>query len=193
MSISRRFFPILIMSLLTGSVLGQQMIGMSYNMGFPLGDMKQEVKNGSYIGFGIEGRQFMQNDISFGVSFNWNKFQSQKSTGVVSGNEERKIDTFPLLLNLHYYLFEEQTQVRPYFGLNGGTYFINNRLATSAGIKQQKSWYFGFAPEIGLLIRMVTDLNMMFMVRYNYAVKSGASYNYEYWTIHITFVSVSIL
>jgi hypothetical protein len=186
-------FLIPILFIAVGSVIGQQMIGMSYNMGFPQGDMKQQVENGSYVGFGIEGRQFMQSDISFGVSFNWNKFKSERSAGALNSNEERKIDTFPILLNLDYYLFDEETQVRPYFGLNGGTYFINNRAATSTGLVQQKSWHFGVAPEIGLLVHMFSDLDMMFMVRYNYAVKSGGSYDYEYWTIHITFVSVSIL
>ncbi len=186
---------ILLLSLLCLAfpVSGQQILGMSYNMAFPQGDMKIKAGSDSYIGFGIEGRQFFHPDLTFGVSFNWNKFQNTVLRTGTLGTEERKIDTFPLLLNLHYYLFEETSTVRPLFGLNAGTYFINDRLFTATGLRQQKNWHFGIAPEIGLFSRIVSDLHLLVLLRYNYAMESGGAGNYEYWGLHFTFVSVSIL
>jgi hypothetical protein len=178
---------------LTLPVSGQQMLGMSYNMAFPQGDMKIKAGSDSYIGFGIEGRQFFHPDLTFGVSFNWNKFNTTVPRIGTPGTDERNIDTFPLLLNLHYYLFEEASTVRPLFGLNAGTYFINDRLFTSTGLRQQKHWHFGFAPEIGLYTRIMSDLHLLILLRYNYALESGGAGGYEYWGLHFTFVSVSIL
>jgi len=187
------YLPVLFIIFISRAGYGQQLFGMSYNMGFPQGDMKSKMNNNSYLGFGIEGRQYIHPDISFGISFNWNKFQSSESIIGLPGIEERKIDSFPLLLNLHYYFFEEHDELRPYFGLNAGTYFINNRLLSSAGPRQDKNWHFGFAPELGIMMRLMSDLNMLIMIRYNYAVESGGSGNYEYWGVHFTFVSISIL
>jgi len=178
-------------------VYSQQMLGMSYNMGLPQGEMKSQIDNNSYLGFGIEGRQFIHADISYGISFNWNKFQSGNIRPALPGTpaeiEERKIDSFPLLLNIHYYLSAEHHSYRPCFGLNAGTYFINNRVITPVGLRQQKNWHFGFAPELGVIIRLVSDLHLLIMGRYNYALGSGGSYDYEYLGIHLTFVSISIL
>ncbi len=193
------FFNLSIISILSVYLpaYGQQMLGMSYNMGFPQGEMKSQIDNNSYIGFGIEGRQFVQGNISYGISFNWNKFRNSSTFFALPGNpggiEERKIDSFPLLLNLHYYLSAEHRDLRPSFGLNAGTYFINNRVITPVGMRQQKNWHFGFAPELGVMIRLISDLHLLIMGRYNYALGSGGSYDYEYWGIHLTFVSVSIL
>ncbi len=177
MNVSSRYFFMLTMLFLCGGVYAQQMIGMSYNMGFPQGEMKSQIEHNSYVGFGIEGRQFFHTDITFGVSFNWNKFSTDKTiisaVPGASGYEERKIDCFPLLLNLHYYFFGENDAFRPFFGLNAGTYFINNRVATVNGLRQQKNWHFGFAPEMGIMTRVMSDLHLMVMVRYNYALQSG--------------------
>ncbi len=157
--------------------------------------MRDFIENTSYAGFGIEGRQFRSEHIALGLSFGWSKFQQESKS--FSGNtveiEDHLLDSFPLLFNGSYFLFDEIAKFRPFAGLNTGVYFINARGTSGRGTFQDKSLYFGVAPEIGFLAEMFYDLNVMFFLRYNYNIKFSGPDTYPYLTIHITLVSVSIM
>jgi hypothetical protein len=163
-------------------------------MSIPQGEMKDFIDQTSYSGFGVEGRQFINEHTSLGLTFNWSKFKQSFAEYSVTNVqiEERLVDSFPLMFNASYYLFEEPDPFRPYAGINGGIYFINSRLLGVQSGFQDKSLYFGAAPEAGLLMELFYDLNLMLFVRYNYAIKSAAARKYSYWTIHFTMVSISI-
>ena len=186
-------FPLLTILLLP-PLYGQQIFGLSYNISIPQGETHDFIENTSYTGFGIEGRQFINEKITLGLSFGWSKFQqeSKQFSGNTGEIEEHLLDSFPLLFNGSYFLFGETAGFRPFAGLNTGVYFINARKFSGAGTFQDKSLYFGVAPEIGFLAAMFSDLNMMLFLRYNYNIKFSGSNSYPYLTIHLTFVSISI-
>jgi hypothetical protein len=176
------------------TLVAQQIMGISYNIGIPHGEMKDFINQTSYTGFGIEGRQFINEHAALGLTFNWSKFnQTFKDYSATNVHaEEHLVDTFPLLFNASYYFLNEPDAFRPFAGMNAGVYFINSRrLGMETGVKD-KSLYFGLAPETGFLLEMFYDLNLMVIARYNYAVKSAAARKYAYWTIHLTFVSIKI-
>ena len=175
-------------------VSAQQMIGLSYNISVPQGEMKDFIDETSYSGFGVESRQFINENTALGLTFNWSKFK-QSFTTYSAGKveiEERLVDTFPLMFNAGYFFFNEPDPFRPFAAINGGVYFINSRRLGGQTGFQDKSFYFGLAPEAGILMEMFYDLNLLFFARYNYAVKSAEARKYSYWSIHFTLVSISI-
>ena len=190
-----KFLIILTTCILYQSVFSQQLLGLSYNVGMPVGEMRDFVDETSYVGFGVEGRQFKNQNLAYGLSFGWNKFQQESinQTGNVNEIEDHLVDSFPLLLNLDYYLFDEVAKFRPYGGLNAGIYFINARKISSTSAFKDKGFHFGFAPEIGFLTELSYDLKLMVFMRYNYAFKSAEYSEYTYISIHFSFVSISIL
>jgi hypothetical protein len=176
-------------------IYSQQIMGLSYNISLPQGDTREFIDNTSYAGFGIEGRQFINEQISIGLSFSWSKFRQELKQ--ISGNtvilEENLLDSFPLIFNASYYMFDEPAGFRPYAGFNAGVYFINARRISTQRSFQDKSLYFGVAPEIGFFAEMFYDINMLIFMRYNYTIKFSGAGNYPYISLHFTLVSVSIL
>jgi outer membrane protein len=185
----------IIVLLFSTPIYSQQILGLSYNISIPQGDMREFIDNTSYAGFGIEGRQFINEQISMGLSFGWSKFrqESQQVSGTTIILEENLLDSFPLVFNASYYMFDEATGFRPYAGFNAGVYFINARRISTQRSFQDKSLYFGVAPEIGFFSEMFYDINMLIFMRYNYTVKFSGPGTYPYFTLHFALVSVSIL
>jgi hypothetical protein len=177
------------------SLYGQQLIGLSYTVAIPHGDTREFIDQTSYAGFGIEGRQFINDQISLGLSFGWSKFsqESQQISGTTVNIEENLLDSFPLVFNASYYMFDEPAGFRPYAGFNAGVYFINARRISTQQSFQDKSLYFGAAPELGIFAEMFYDINMLIFLRYNYTIKFSGSGNYPYFSLHFTLVSISIL
>ena len=169
-------------------------MGLSYVVGIPSGEMREFIDQTSFLGFGIEGRQFINENVAFGVTFNWSKFRETESVREVNriDNQEHLIDTFPLLLNIDYYFLSEIATFRPFTGINTGIFFINRRDLTARGIFQDKNWHFGFAPEAGFMLELFYDLNLMMIARYNLPLASSSAYQYYYWSLHFTFVSIRI-
>ncbi len=187
----------LVLFFLLTNLNAQQLLGLSYVVSAPRGDTRAFIENTSYAGFGIEGRQFVNDHFAVGMTFGWSKFQQQVQS--IDGNtvtiEDHLLDSFPLLFNGSYFLFKETSEFRPYAALNSGVYFINARTTDPKDFKifQDKSLYFGISPEIGMLAEMFNDLNLLLFLRYNYNIKFSGPGKYPYLSIHLTLVSVSIL
>ena len=196
----KKILFIIVSLLLVMNVFGQEMMsGLSYNMGMTTGDTRDFVQDYSWRGFGFEVRSFRGDNFSVGGSFSWNIFdektgeliQLQKARGAVSGTQIRYINSFPLMLNAHYYFGDPSSRVQPYVGLNVGTYYITQRLEIGVLALEENNWHFGLAPEIGLMFPTYSGSIFFINARYNYAFKAGQTVggnegsDWQYWGFNV--------
>jgi outer membrane protein W len=173
-------------ALLTATAVGQnQMSGISWNIGIPTGQMSSYMDKISYGGFGVEFHKFTGENTSVGILFSWNvwsnltgdiiPFSNGGVSGAVSGTQIRYYNSFPILLNVHYYLNEKNAEFRPYAGLNVGTYYILQRLDIGTWSLSNDQWHFGLAPEAGFMVEVSNRTYLNVNARYNYAFDSGST------------------
>ena len=176
----KKIIFILFSLVLTMNVFGQEvMSGLTYNMGTTVGETRDFVEDYSWRGFGFEVRNFRSDNFSVGGSFSWNLFDQKTSevieleNGAASGTQIRYLNAFPLFLNAHYYFGDGSSQLRPYLGLNVGTYYMIQRLEIGIFALESDAWHFGMAPELGFMITGMSGSSFFANVRYNYAFEAG--------------------
>jgi hypothetical protein len=178
-------------------VQAQQIFGMSYDVSFPTSNTKEFVSNVSVLGFGLDARRMTHSKYSYGITFHWNSFTDDRLERISSeGNtisiDDRSMESFPLLINGHYYLFSDVESFRPFIGGNIGTYFIITRRLVDGVKRSDTGWQFGIAPDVGFLLHFMQDLHVMLTLRYNYAFKAGGSPAQSYFNIMFGLVSISL-
>jgi outer membrane protein W len=193
----RKVFVILIGLFLAVNVFGQEMMsGISYNMGLPNSMTRSFVQNYSWRGFGFEVRSFRSDNLSVGGSFSWNIFAEKTDkiiyleNGAASGTQIRSLNVLPLMLNSHYYLGTPAGRMRPYVGINVGTYYIVQRLEIGVLSLEDNNWHFGLAPEFGIMFSSYSGTIFFVNARYNYAFKAGQDLkgqgkDWAYWGINV--------
>ncbi len=165
------------------SLSAQQFMGvLSYSTAIGNGNTGDFISDFSYKGFQFEGRTFTNRNWTFGGTFGWNIFDTKSSKLIhledgnnvsdIQGTQVRYINSFPMMLNGHYYFFKRKSPVRPFMGMNIGLYYITQRFQLGVYEKESSNWHFGFAPEVGLLIP-VGDVAIMANAKYNYALTTG--------------------
>ena len=184
--------------MLVVNVFSQEMMsGLSYNMGLTTSNTSDFVSDYSWRGFGFEIRSFRGDNFSVGGSFSWNVFDEKTGDviyfdrGAASGTQIRILNSFPLMLNAHYYLGQFSDRVRPYIGLNVGTYYIRQRLEIGVIAFDNSNWHFGLAPEIGVMFPTYSGSMFFMNVRFNQAFKAGSGVagteakDIQYWGFNI--------
>ena len=179
------FITILIALSSLGAMAQDGLFAVTYSMAMPLGSTSDYISKFSPRGFGVEGRGFLNDNISLGGSFTWNVFFEElknetftQGTESITANQFRYINTYPINFTAHYY-FGDYGSTRFNVGLGLGAYKINRR--TEFGIFQVEHnyWHFGLAPEAGVLIPLGASTDIMLSVRYNYAFKTeGVDYSW---------------
>jgi len=196
--------------LLSSATFAQEFISdFTWNFAFPIGNTKDYISDNSFRGFAIEGRRFMDKNLSVGLFFGWNIFDKRVGDpinidgegygGTVSGTQIRYINSFPLMVNAHYY-FGKRKDLRFYLGAGAGVYYILQRLDLGVWIIQNDNWHLGLAPEAGILVPLGDNQSHILVnVKYNYAFDSGTGIggnedNYHsYWGINFGFAFSSLL
>jgi hypothetical protein len=178
-------------------VYAQQIFGLSYDVSFATSETKEFVSNTSVLGFGLDARKMTHSKYSYGITFHWNSFKDDRlerddSDANVITIDDRSLDSFPLLVNGHYYFFSELESFRPFVGGNVGTYFIITRRMVDGNPRSDTNWHFGLAPDIGFLLHFMHDVHLMVTLRYNYAFKTGGSPARSYLSVLFGMVSISL-
>ena len=169
---------------------------IAYSTAAPLGKTGDYIGNYSWRGMSVEGRYFIQTNLSLGFYTAWNVFNETLSdheqnfeNGVLYGKQYRYINAYPILMMGHYH-FLPNSAVRPYLGAGLGVYSMNRRTEMGLYYSETKSWHFGVQPEAGLWFDVAPYVNLMIAAKYNYAVKTNKSDAYSFLNINIgmTFV-----
>ena len=158
----------------------QGIFSISYDIGLPIGGTSDYISKTSLRGFGVEGRWFATDNLSYGGSFSWavfyEEFDAQEwevdDTRTVYGRQFRYINSYPLMATLHYY-FGEWDATRMYAGAGIGAQKIDERTEFGIYTINKNKWRFGFAPEVGVLIPVNYSSSINLSAKYQYAVKAG--------------------
>lgn len=155
---------------------GDSYSAVTYNMGLPTGDTKDFASPYSWRGMGLEFRKMNSPNTSIGFSLGWNVFHEETNetfeiasgSGSASGNQDRTINAFPIMVGFQYYLGQEGA-ARPYVGLSGPGYYMIQRLDIGVFSFEDDGWNWGLAPEIGFLVPLQSEATLLLNIRYNYA------------------------
>ena len=148
----------------TASFAQQTYWSFNYHMSFGAGKQADYIADGSFRGWGVDGRGFLTQNMSVGGSFSWEVFDqiyrdlephelsvTDDISGAISGVQYRFINTLPIMVNAHYYLGQDGA-IRPYAGLSIGTAYTEQRTDIGFVSIQSNGWGFAVQPEIGAMI-----------------------------------------
>lgn len=174
------------------SAFAQGMFGISYDIGVPLGNTADFIGKSSFRGFGIEGRGFITDYLSYGGSFNWAVFYEEvgpdlftsEDNATIYGKQFRYINSYPIMGTMHYY-FGEWDETRIYAGGGIGAQIINQRTDVGLYSVEDNRWTFALAPEIGVLIPVNYNSSINLAVKYQYGVKVNDSDSFSSLTFKI--------
>ena len=162
-----------------------------WNMGFPIGDLKDFTDQPSFRGFSINGQGFVTDNIAVGGILGWNVFyenlgfvEEDYGTAKVYGYKRRYVNAMPLLVTGQYYF--TQSGIQPYIGVGVGTYYIESRDFTGIYYLQGKDWHFGLAPEAGLIMPFGSgDAGLHIGFKYNMAAKTKNEPGYQWFGVNV--------
>ena len=194
-----KILTILMISIfLISNLRAQQILGISYDISVPTSDTEQFVSNTSLVGFGLDARKMTHSKYSYGITFHWNSFKDDRlevlneEGGNTISIDDRSLESFPLMVNSHYYFFSDVESFRPFLGANLGTYFIITRRFVDGIKRSDTDWHFGLAPDVGFMLHFMQDVHVTLTLRYNYAFKTGGASAQSYFSLLFGFVSVSL-
>ena len=174
-------------------VHGQGFIyNINWNIGIPTSDLKDFLSDEdiSLGGVSVDYRRFIQDNITVGGYFAWDFFNGSTQEMIniddvdVSGFQRMFVNSFPIMLNSHYY-FKKQGDVRPYGGIGLGVVRSLQRVSIGTFDFQNNNWHFGLYPEVGLLIPVGEYGNAMVGGKYMVAFATNDSIDYTYFSINI--------
>ena len=185
---------ILAVSLSFAAYSQSSIYSMNYTMGFAAGDMAKYIGSASFRGFTFEGRGFVSDNVTVGGLFTWQTFYEEQrgatyeeGTLTLTGNQYRYINAFPMLVQAHYYLDDDQYSPRVYLGGGLGAYKINKRTEVGTWALEERKWHFGVSPEVGILLPVSMNTQFNISMRYHYAVKTNNAPAYSWFGLSVGF------
>ncbi len=177
-----KLVAVLLASVLLASAAHAQdyWFGVSYDTSMPLEDTKEFAGDFSWLGLSLEGRKMVNDNASVGFVFAWHEMDKEftgvapVSQGVdVFAAQKRYINSFPMLVNAHYYL-GQPGKPRLHVGLGLGAYLIERRVELGEiYVLDEDTWHFGIAPEAGIAWRVGWQAAGLISVRFNWASPGG--------------------
>lgn len=186
-------FIVLITGALITPAFAQSSFSIQYAMGFG-GNMNSYVSSTSLQGATFEYKLYPQPNISIGIDAGWNHFYERraydtytKGTLSLTGVQYRTADAIPIFVTTSFYMSPGE-KINPYIGLGIGTMYVSR--FTDMGIWRltEDDWHFGLKPEAGILVSANPDMDILFGLRYNYAVATSDTMEQTFLTFNIGFV-----
>ncbi|HZK06594.1 MAG TPA: outer membrane beta-barrel protein [Bacteroidales bacterium] len=174
---------------------GQQALwNITYEVSLPMGETQDFIGRTSFRGIGVEGRWFVDNNVTIGAGIHWNTFYEKKDkvttvieNTTITGTHFNYINAFPFYANAAYY-FNEGSYIRPFAGINIGTIYSEERMDVGLYTLTDDPWRFALAPEVGVLIQTYGGLNFNLNVRYNHGFQTNDNKALSYIGINAGFV-----
>jgi hypothetical protein len=164
---------------------------VTYQMAVPTGELSDFTGKTSFRGFGIEGRAFVDNNVSIGGGVHWNVFYEKKDKVTtemdnltVTGTHFNYVNAFPIYANAAYY-FNEGSYFRPYMAVNTGVIYTTYRKDVGLYSFENDAWKFALTPEVGVLIESYDRANFTVNFRYNIGLKTPETDMLSYLGINV--------
>lgn len=176
----KKYIIILLILVATVGVNAQSMWNITYDMSAPLGATKDFADAGSFRGFGIDGRQFLSENITVGGSWNWNVFYERREqvlfeideTKTIHGDQFRTGNYMPFMVNSHYYLGEDGG-IRPFIGTGAGVIWKEELIQVGTYyVQNDNAWQFGITPEVGVFFPVGSAGFLYCSAKYTYGVST---------------------
>jgi len=163
----------------TGILKAQSTATVAYSVGFPSGDLKDFIGKSSFRGIQLDFQKMIQENIGVGVSFGWNVFYQEMSSGTYTidnvslyGKQWRYSNHIPMLISSTYYLKPGES-INPYVGLGVGVTYSRRNTDMNLYTIERDGWNFTMQPAIGLLIEASDVTKVNISGRYNQGFKAG--------------------
>ncbi len=163
-----------------------QMLNLNYQIGLPLGDIKDFTSKASFRGMDLEYHYFLNERFSIGAAIGWNvyyddkdnvtqdfTFSESEKVYTISGHQFRYINTIPMLAIGRYYTMDKSKPIRPYIGVGIGSCWTEKRLELGQFASTISRWQFQVSPEIGMYAPVSDQFAFNFSARYNYGTKAA--------------------
>ncbi len=170
--------------------------GLTYDVSFPTGDLKEYTDEISWRGFGMTFRTAMKEDVTVGATLGWHVFYErtnetlQLESGAASGTQDRYVNAFPMMLNAHYYL-GDRGGTRPFIGMNFGGMYVSQRFDMGIRVLERDSFEWAMAPEVGVAVPLQRNTLLLLAAKYNVALSgesiAGRNFEVGYWGISVGF------
>ena len=177
----KKIIIIALLGLFASSTFAQDesLWSLTYNMSFPMGKTKDYIDKTSFRGITLDGRKFVDNNVSVGGNFGWQVFYEKEAKVTLeddnltlNGTQFKYINAFPMYFNAAYYL-NEGSYIRPYFAANIGVIYTMQRTDMGLYRIENDDWKFALTPEVGVAIQTYNSLNVMVNLRYNYGLETS--------------------
>jgi outer membrane protein len=177
----KNIYKILIIILITaGSAFSQNDVVYYINYGpsIPLSKTKDYVDKMSWRGFGFGFNKFVNNKLSLGLDISWSTYNNQIKNETfyfdnitVTGTQNKYINTVPVHATVIKYIGEEKRRYT--VGLGVGTSWTEK--VTDIGVYSftDSQWQFSFAPEIGIIYNVTSNIAPYFKLKYFHSVKKS--------------------
>ena len=172
----------------------QDMSTIMYNVGIPMGDLKDFISPASARGLSFDYQYMMTDNVALGFGIGWQVFyedigffESTDGTATISGYQYRYLNSFPAHFTATYFL-DTGGDIRPYAGLGiGVAYNLRNRDFGVFTIEDD-AWQFSFRPEAGIMYEFSYRFAMKLNARYVQAFDAKDLDGQNYLAIGLGFV-----
>ena len=174
--------------------------GLTYTWANPAGDLSDKfIGNDSWLGVSVEGRRFINPNVTVGVSLGYTAFYESTTEpiffpgGTVSGEQYRSMNVFPLLVTGHLYS-KAGGRIQTYIGLGLGVYYMKQLMDVGSGTVTTNNWIMGFAPELGFILNKGSEKEIAIFGKYNYPANAGKyiggeSGSYQYLSVGLSLMA----
>lgn len=145
---------------------------ITYQVGFPTGDMQSYIEKTSWRGIGFGYRHVIDGQVAVGVDFSSQMFHEVKDydtyelgTASLTGTQYRYSWNFPMTAKVDYVL-NEGGDLRPFIGFGAGALYSHR--VTDFGLYRisQDPWQFVMDPEVGVTYYMSGGSALIVAARY---------------------------
>jgi hypothetical protein len=171
--------------------------GATYDVSIPAGDLEEFIEDVSWLGFSLTFRKQIDRNMTAGLLFGWQIFSErtdrtiQLEHGAASGTQDRWVNSFPIMLNAHYYL-GDRGNIRPYLGVNAGGIAVLRRYALGIVVLDDDSWEWGVTPEVGAVVPLNRETALLLQGRFTYSFTgedlAGSDMKLAYYGVSVGFV-----
>jgi outer membrane protein W len=149
---------------------------------------------------GLNFRYLTSPNLTVGLYFGWHVFyerafreinlEQEGIPGTLSGSQDRWLNSFPMMLNAHFYL-GDRGDMRPYVGVNAGGFLFAQRIGLGVFTAHEDRWDWGIAPEVGIVVPTSRHTGLLLNARYQMAFTGeifGFDAMHEYYGFGVGFV-----
>jgi hypothetical protein len=168
----------------TGYHTPQTLYFINWEFTKPVGNFTNYIDNTSLKGISFEGRHFLRENVSLGLSFSWNRFDQtfgqetfDITNATVTGPVYRDLSMFAIRAIGHYYLLPG-SNLRPYLGAGIGGSWDYAYQQSADLTRSQQNFDFIVSPELGLVYMMQRgsgNVGLNLAVRYTYTTATAGS------------------